>query len=429
MEKEAIEYIKGDQKMFNDKRKELQAKTEEAEELERKLERGRLEMIPIENRMKELHQLETNYGGIIKEKSRAETIRDEKRKRIEEIERNLQYVVDEGQTDEKVEELYDHYRKEKVIKEKAKGRLDGEISNAKDKLKKESADSESAIAHLGTYKSKQDEYNTDKRKLTEKVAEFREDFSACDENDRNGLLDDLEDKIRDENRELKRISQSMDMNLEEKNEELNELKRNSALDADKKKRIADEMIKSKKEIAEITRKLNQNREAFSALEELGGKCDGLSAELENERKKVDLDGLRREVKELKVNLSKLERKEKDLREEKIVLESNQKVLNDISVKEEDKNGKRTQFDKLMNKSRKNLEILFGAKKINPENLKQDFNRCAENLTNERKSAETEAMNLKQNSEIKKSEKKRLNDEINSKKDQIDAFNMILSEVH
>merc|ERR1719319_668894 len=143
-------------------------------------------------------------------------------------------------------------------------------------------------------------------------------------------------------------------------ESIDEIKGRVSRLSEGKKREQSEMMTNKKDIAKITRQLNELEGAAAKLTEVKEQWTKGQKELEKEKGKVDEKELQSGIEVDREEVRDLEQKERRLKEELKVLEEKQSVLQEMDFLSKDIETKENKMKKIMTKRNSEFIDLFGA---------------------------------------------------------------------
>jgi len=150
-------------------------------------------------------------------------------------------------------------------------------------------------------------------------------------------------------KELKRVKGEEQKKEDKIVEEIDGIKGNLSRLTEGKKREQLEMASSKKEIAKITRQLNELEGAAAKLDQVKEQWTNGQKELDKEKSKVDQKELQSSIDRDREEVKDLEQKERRVKDELKVLEEKQSVLQEMEFLSNDIEAKESKMKKIMTK--------------------------------------------------------------------------------
>ena len=419
MSKKDLDYLKETKQEASDKRKQLRRKRSNQEAIQTDLTKITEAMVPLEEELKSVREVEQNFSGIQAKMTEAKTNLDHFRKEIKDLRKHMESEISTTtHSDVKIKMLRDEL-------DGKKGELEGELNDKEhemSKLETEIAKNEGLsrqiLSKIGECKAKHTRYENDKAGLSDKLVEVGQKFGFdLGEKGRSFTNEEVYDVISNlhemqdyKRQELKETERKFQEKIDHKISESSNANAHKAQLEEKSKGLRLEKVKCKKDIAVITRKLAELQSAGTKLQRLRDDLDSKEKELEEAKQSVDLTKLHETLIENKNRLKKLELESKNIQENKKKMEVVRDQMTVISQKQKEVEVKESSLEKLL--SRKNSELLniFGGKLPETRNIKRKFYEKSQQFHDEKKELEEKSRQLKTKQQQSKETRRNLMNE-------------------
>jgi len=359
IDKNSMEFYRSDNEMSEEKGRELRKRSNDVQKLQGDVATIEEQLKPLEDQLRKIKEKEINFSGILEKKTQAETNLMHSRKEREMLENQMSEIFPDNESDRDIESRRDGVNEAAKKHEREIQLKQQKIEDFKKQEQKLDLEGKKNAAKIGKSMALKEQFIKD-QKTRKDTARNALDNLGLEEDE----TDDFSHILKKEEARLKKEAKKVKGEEQEKEdkiiESIDEIKGRVSRLSEGKKREQSEMMTNKKDIAKITRQLNELEGAAAKLTEVKEQWTKGQKELEKEKGKVDEKELQSGIEVDREEVRDLEQKERRLKEELKVLEEKQSVLQEMDFLSKDIETKENKMKKIMTKRNSEFIDLFGA---------------------------------------------------------------------